>query len=82
MVCRRPRCGEKILSDDVGDECSDNEGSDDDYDPSPDTGNKCNQSESHGSADDDGDQEKPAQTYNQPKRVKVAANNVTNRIVD
>jgi hypothetical protein len=37
---RCPRCGEEIPSDHVGDDCSDTDSDDDDYDPSPDVGNK------------------------------------------
>ena len=52
-VHRCPRCGEEIPSDHVGDDCSDTESDDEDYDPSPDAGNKCKRVESPGSADDD-----------------------------
>jgi hypothetical protein len=45
-VCRCPRCREEIPSDDVNDDCSDNESDDDDYDPSPDAGNKRKRAES------------------------------------
>jgi hypothetical protein len=81
-VCRCPRCREKIPLDDVGDDCSDNESDNDDYAPGADGGIRRKRAETSASADDDDKQVEPAEGGNQPKRVKVAANNVTNRVVD
>jgi hypothetical protein len=39
-IHRCPRCGEEIPSDHVGDDCSDTESDDDDYDPGADGDNK------------------------------------------
>jgi hypothetical protein len=39
-VHRCPRCGEEIPTDHVGDDCSDTESDDDDYDPGADGDNK------------------------------------------
>jgi hypothetical protein len=68
--------------DPVGDDCSDNESDESDHDPGADGDNKRKRAKLPGSADNYDDQEEPAQGDSQPKRVKVATNNVSNQVVE
>ena len=74
-VCRCPRCREEIPSDDVNDDCSDNESDDDDYNPMP-PGSVS--SRSHLDQPMTMTSRMSQQSGNQPYYVVFAANNVTN----
>jgi hypothetical protein len=74
-VYRCPRCGEEIPSDHVGDDCSDTDSDDDDYNPMP-PGSVS--SRSHLDQPMTMTSRMSQQSGNQPYYVVFAANNVTN----